>query len=105
MKTINRNLMILLALQLAVVGFTWTSRNVTVIESQNLFNFSADDVAEISISRMPGELKTDDGDSLRIARKGDGAMAADADQLSFHGLARQCGAAKADKGGSGATKG
>ena len=40
-----------------------------------------------------------------VARAGDGAMATDADQLSVHGLARQCGAAKADKGDSGAAKG
>ncbi|MEE2755543.1 MAG: DUF4340 domain-containing protein [Myxococcota bacterium] len=70
MKSVNRNLLVLLLLQVGVAGYTWSSKRVIEVETRTLLDFSPEDVIEITISRMPGELKTDDGASVTM-RRGD----------------------------------
>ena len=81
MSKTNRNLMALLLVQLGIVGFTWHSRRVVEIEARNLLDIKAEDVLEVIISRMPGKLKTDDGESIRMTRDGDRWVLPDAENF------------------------
>jgi hypothetical protein len=83
MNSSNRNLMILLIAQVIIVGFTWTSKRVATIEQRNLFEFKTEDVAAVTIARMPGERKTDDGEALKIERRGDRWIMPDAEGFAL----------------------
>lgn len=81
MKTMNQMLGLLLVLQAGVAVVTWSSKRVVEVEARNLVGFGPDDVAEVTISRMPGELKTDDGPSITIKRVDGGWVMPQADDF------------------------
>ena len=77
----NQMLGLLLVLQAGVAVVTWSSKRVVEVEARNLVGFGPDDVAEVTISRMPGELKTDDGPSITIKRVDGGWVMPEADDF------------------------